>query len=221
MIRFEQVEKRYTSGQTALSDLNLSVGVGELVFLTGPSGAGKSTVLKLLGLLERPTRGRITVAGVELGQVKASGIPAYRQSIGMVFQDHRLIHELSNWDNIALPLRLAGGLRRELDSRVQAALATVGLEGQDQKRPIAMSAGEQQRVGIARALVTRPDVVIADEPTGNLDPNLSLDILQLFQSIAKSGVTVLIASHDQRLIEQLGARQIRLAGGRAVGSAQD
>ncbi len=221
MIRFEQVEKRYASGQTALSDLNLSVDVGELVFLTGPSGAGKSTVLKLLGLLERPTRGRITVAGVELGQVKAAGIPAYRQRIGMVFQDHRLIHELSNWDNIALPLRLAGGLRRELDSRVQAVLATVGLDGQDQKRPNAMSAGEQQRVGIARALVTRPDVVIADEPTGNLDPNRSLDILQLFQSIAKSGVTVLIASHDQRLIEQLGARQIRLAGGRAVGSAHD
>ena len=216
MIRFEHVEKRYSTGRVALTDFNLSLGVGELAFLTGPSGAGKSTALKLLGLLERPTRGRIVVGGTDLSQVDARAIPAYRRRIGMVFQDHKLLHDRSVWDNVALPLIVAGSLRRELDKRVRAALDTVGLLGHEQNRPVEMSAGEQQRVGIARALVTKPDVVIADEPTGNLDPTLALDVMRLFQSFAQVGVTVLVASHDLHLIERLGARHVALDAGQVA-----
>ncbi len=217
MIRFEHVDKHYPTGRAALTDFNLSLGVGELAFLTGPSGAGKSTALKLLGLLERPTRGRIIVGGIDLSQVGAREIPAYRRRIGMVFQDHRLLNDRSVWDNVALPLLVAGSLRGELDKRVRAALDTVGLLGHEQKLPLEMSAGEQQRVGIARALVTKPDVVIADEPTGNLDPTLALDVMRLFQSFSQVGVTVLVASHDLHLIERIGARRIALDAGRVAG----
>ena len=217
MIRFEHVDKHSPTGRAALTDFNLSLGVGELAFLTGPSGAGKSTALKLLGLLERPTRGRIIVGGIDLSQVGAREIPAYRRRIGMVFQDHRLLNDRSVWDNVALPLLVAGSLRGELDKRVRAALDTVGLLGHEQKLPLEMSAGEQQRVGIARALVTKPDVVIADEPTGNLDPTLALDVMRLFQSFSQVGVTVLVASHDLHLIERIGARRIALDAGRVAG----
>jgi len=219
MIRFEHVEKRYPTGHAALSDFNLSLGVGELAFLTGPSGAGKSTALKLLGLLERPTRGRIVVGGTDLSKIGPREIALYRRRIGMVFQDHKLLYDRSVWDNVALPLIVGGSLRRELDKRVRAALDTVGLLGHEQKRPLEMSTGEQQRVGIARALVTKPDVVIADEPTGNLDPTLALDVMKLFQSFSQVGVTVLIASHDLHLIERLGARRIALDAGRVAGES--
>jgi cell division transport system ATP-binding protein len=219
MIRFEHVEKRYPTGRAALTDLNLSISVGELAFLTGPSGAGKSTALKLLGLLERPTRGRITVGGTDLSKVDRRGTPHYRRGIGMVFQDHRLLNDRPVWENVALPLIVAGCPRRELDKRVRSVLDTVGLLGHEQQRPLELSTGEQQRVGIARALIGRPDVVIADEPTGNLDPNLALDIMSLFRSFAQSGVTVLVASHDLHLIEQLGARRIALEDGCVIGDS--
>lgn len=219
MIRFEHVEKRYANGRTALHDLTLSLNVGEIAFLTGPSGAGKSTALKLLGLMERPSRGRIIVAGVDLAEVDRRRIADYRRRIGMVFQDHKLLSDRSVWDNVALPLITAGNSRRELDKRVRAALDTVGLLGHEQQRPREMSSGEQQRVGIARALVGKPDVVIADEPTGNLDPDLALSVMQLFRSFAEAGVTVLVASHDLHLIDQIGARRIALENGSVVGDS--
>ena len=216
MIRFEHTEKRYPNGHAALTDFSLSVGVGELAFLTGPSGAGKSTALKLLALLERPTRGRIVVGGTELAKVSRAEVPFYRRRIGMVFQDHRLLLDRSVWENVALPLVVAGHPRRELDRPVRAALETVGLGHCAAQRPLEMSSGEQQRVGIARALVGKPDVLIADEPTGNLDPGLAREILELFVASARAGVTVLVATHDLHLIEQLGARQIHLANGQVV-----
>jgi cell division transport system ATP-binding protein len=159
------------------------------------------------------------VGGTDLSQVDARAIPAYRRRIGMVFQDHKLLHDRSVWDNVALPLIVAGSLRRELDKRVRAVLDTVGLLGHEQALPMEMSAGEQQRVGIARALVTKPDVVIADEPTGNLDPSLALDVMRLLQSFSQIGVTVLVASHDLHLIDQLGARRVALDAGRVAGEA--
>ena len=162
MIRFEHVEKRYVTGRAALTNFDLEVGVGELVFLTGPSGAGKSTALKLVGLLERPTGGRIVVGGIDLTQVERQDVPAYRQRVGMVFQDHRLLLARTVWDNVALPLIVAGTPRRELKSRLRAALDQVGLHGHEQQRALELSGGEQQRVGIARALVAGPDVLIAD-----------------------------------------------------------
>lgn len=216
MIRFEHTEKRYPSGRAALADFSLSVGVGELAFLTGPSGAGKSTALKLLALIERPTRGRVIVGGTDLAQVGRADVPFYRRRIGMVFQDHRLLLDRSVWENVALPLIVAGHPRRELDRPVRAALETVGLGHCATQQPLEMSSGEQQRVGIARALVGKPDVLIADEPTGNLDPSLARDILELFQASARTGVTVLVATHDLHLVGQLGARQVHLSQGQVI-----
>ena len=219
MIRFEQVVKRYPSGREALADLSLQVGRGEMVFLTGHSGAGKSTVLKLLALIERPTRGRIDVAGRDTRTIGRGGVPAYRRDIGMVFQDHKLLHDRPVWDNVALPLVIAGTPRRELDKRVRAGLDQVGLLGRERAFPVELSTGEQQRVGIARAVVSKPPILIADEPTGNLDPDLALEVMKLFRSFNEVGVTVIIASHDLHLIEQFGARRIALAGGRLAGES--
>jgi cell division transport system ATP-binding protein len=214
VIRFEKVAKRYPSGREALADLSLEVARGEMVFLTGHSGAGKSTVLKLLALIERPSRGRILVDGRETHGIRRRGIPAYRRGIGMVFQDHKLLHDRPVWDNVALPLVIAGTPRREIDRRVRAALDQVGLLGREAAFPIELSTGEQQRVGIARAVVTKPPILMADEPTGNLDPELALEVMRLFRAFNEVGVTVVIASHDLHLIEQFGARRIALAGGR-------
>ena len=217
MIRFDRVVKRYPSGREALTDVSLSVAQGEMVFLTGHSGAGKSTVLKLIGLIERPTRGQLTVGGQNVATIGRRGIPGYRRRIGMVFQDHKLLHDRPIWDNVALPLVIAGVPRRELDKRVRAALDQVGLLGRETSFPVELSTGEQQRVGIARAVVGKPPILIADEPTGNLDPDLALEIMRLFRRFNEVGVTVVIASHDVHLIEQIGARRIALAGGRVVG----
>ena len=219
MIRFERVVKRYPSGREALVDLSLEVATGEMVFLTGHSGAGKSTALKLLALIERPTRGQIVVAGQNLSAIRRRGVPAYRRQIGMVFQDHKLLHDRPVWDNVALPLVIAGTPRREIDRRVRAALDQVGLLGRELGFPVELSTGEQQRVGIARAVVAKPPLLIADEPTGNLDPDLALEVMRLFRSFNEVGVTVVIASHDLHLIEQLGARRIALADGRLAGAA--
>lgn len=214
MIRFEHVGKRYPNGREALSDLSLSVEAGEMVFLTGHSGAGKSTVLKLIALIDRATRGLIEVGGQSLARIGRRQVPLYRRQIGVIFQDHKLLHDRPVWDNIALPLVIAGAPRREMDKRVRAALDQVGLLGHEQSLPLELSTGEQQRVGIARAVVAKPPLLIADEPTGNLDPDLALEIMRLFRRFNDVGVTVVVASHDLHLIEQVGGRRIALAGGR-------
>ena len=214
MIRFERVGKRYPNGRDALVDLSLEVKAGEMVFLTGQSGAGKSTVLKLIALIDRATRGQVEVSGQSLTKMHRRQVPAYRRQIGIIFQDHKLLHDRPVWDNVALPLVIAGVARREMDKRVRAALDQVGLLGHEQNLPLELSTGEQQRVGIARAVVAKPPLLIADEPTGNLDPDLALEIMRLFRRFNDVGVTVVIASHDLHLIEQVGGRRIALAGGR-------
>ncbi len=220
MISFNGITKRYPSGREALSDLSLEIAAGEMVFLTGHSGAGKSTALKLIGRIELPTRGQLIVNGQSVGGLRNALIPAYRRRIGMVFQDHKLLHDRSIWDNVALPLIISGTPRRELDKRVRAALDQVGLLGREGSFPVELSSGEQQRVGIARAVVSKPPILIADEPTGNLDPDLALEVMLLFKRFNEVGVTVVIASHDVHLIDQLGYRRISLTGGRLATSTQ-
>jgi cell division transport system ATP-binding protein len=214
MIRFDNVTKRYDGAREALKDVSLEIAAGEFVFLTGRSGAGKSTVLKLIALLEQPTRGTVAVDGRLLGRLKDREIPAHRQQIGMVFQDNKLLPDRSAYENVALPLIINGTPDRDIGRRVRAALDQVGLLDRERYTPRALSAGEQQRVGIARAIVTRPKVLIADEPTGNLDPDLALEVMTLFKRLNAVGVTMLIASHDLHLIEALGARRITLTDGR-------
>lgn len=214
MIRLERVTKRYAGGRDGLSEVTLEIGSGELIFLTGHSGAGKSTLLKLIALIERPTRGQVLVGGRNIGRLPAREIPRHRRGIGMVFQDHKLLPDRSIFDNVALPLIIAGVARKEIGKRVRASLDQVGLLGREQNRPDSLSAGEQQRVGIARAVISRPPLLIADEPTGNLDPELSLEIMQLFRRLNEIGVTSVIATHDLALLDSLGGRQIRLEAGR-------
>ena len=214
MIRFENVYKRYTNGGEALSGVSFNIDAGEMVFLTGPSGAGKSTLLKLIALIERPTRGTVLVNDQNTSRIKRRRIPRFRQRIGIVFQDHKLLYDRSVFDNVALPLVIAGLSRRETGRRVRASLDQVGLLHKERHAPINLSTGEQQRVGIARAVAGRPDVVIADEPTGNLDPGLSLEIMHLFERFNDVGVTLLIATHDLELLDHLGHRRIELLSGR-------
>jgi len=213
MIRFDNVSKRYDGAREALSNVSIEIAAGELAFLTGRSGAGKSTVLKLVALIERPTRGQVTVGGRQLSKLSHREIPAYRQQIGMVFQDNRLLNDRSAYENVALPLIISGTGEREIGRRVRAALDQVGLLDREKYPPRALSAGEQQRLSIARAIVSRPTVLIADEPTGNLDPDLSLEIMTLFRRLNEVGVTMLIASHDLPLVEHFGSRRIVLSGG--------
>lgn len=215
MIRFDRIFKRY-EGRDALTDLSLSVDPGEMVFLTGHSGAGKSTLLRLIALLERPTRGQLLVDSVNISALKPRKIPFHRRKVGMIFQDHRLLMERTIFDNVALPLVIAGIRRPEMLRRVRAALEMVGLLKYEKSSPRTLSGGEQQRVGIARAIVARPPVVLADEPTGNLDPELSRDILHLFKRLNDVGMTLLIASHDLRLVREMGQRVLVLKGGRLL-----
>jgi cell division transport system ATP-binding protein len=221
MIRIEDVTKRFPGGQEALSGLSLSIDKGEMVFVTGHSGAGKSTLLRLIALIERPTSGQVIVDGQNTRRVKRRKVPAYRRQIGMVFQDHRLLHDRPVFDNVALPLVIAGVGRREAARRVRAALDQVGLLHKEKRLPKTLSAGEQQRVGIARAIVTRPKLLIADEPTGNLDPDLSLEVMRIFRRFNEVGVTVFVASHDNALIDRLGCRRIGLENGRRVETVED
>ena len=216
MIQLEDVTKRFPGGQEALSGLTLSVDKGEMLFITGHSGAGKSTLLKLIALIERPSTGQVIVDGQNTRRVKRRKIPAYRRQIGMVFQDHKLLYDRPVADNVALPLVIAGVGRREAARRVRAALDQVGLLHKEKKTPETLSAGEQQRVGIARAIVTRPKLLIADEPTGNLDPDLSLEVMRIFRRFNEVGVTLLIASHDIALIDRLGCPRIELDAGKLV-----
>jgi cell division transport system ATP-binding protein len=214
MIRFSEVYKRYPNQHEALSGLSFELDKGEMAFLTGHSGAGKSTLLKLIALIERSSHGQVWVNNQNLTRLPKWKVPYYRRKIGLVFQDHNLLHDRTVFDNVALPLIIAGESHREIGRRVRAALDKVGLLGKERSLPIALSGGEQQRVGIARAVVNRPPVLLADEPTGNLDPDLSREIMHLFEQFNQVGVTVFIASHDLELINRMGHRQITLHQGR-------
>jgi cell division transport system ATP-binding protein len=216
MIRFDQVFKRYPNGREALAGVSFNIESGALTFLTGHSGAGKSSILKLIALIERPSRGQVIVNSQNTSGVKPRGIAHFRRQIGVVFQDHKLLHDRPVADNVALPLVIAGVPRREIDKRVRAALDQVGLLGREKSLPLELSTGEQQRVGIARAVVAKPKLLIADEPTGNLDPELALEVMKLFKRFSEVGVTVVVASHDVHLIDQVGARRIVLSAGRVV-----
>ena len=220
MIHLENVTKRFPGGQEALSGLDLTVDKGEMVFVTGHSGAGKSTLLRLIALIERPTSGQVIVDGQNTSRVRRRKIPAYRRQIGMVFQDHKLLYDRSVAENVALPLIIAGASYREAGRRVRAALEQVSLLHKEKQNPETLSAGEQQRVGIARAIASRPKLLIADEPTGNLDPDLSLEVMRVFRRFNEFGVTLLIASHDIALIDRLGCRRIELENGRRMQGAE-
>ena len=213
MIRIEDVTKKFPGGQEALKGLTLTVNRGEMVFITGHSGAGKSTLLRLIALIERPTRGQVIVYGQNTSRISKQKIPAYRQQLGMVFQNHKLLYDRPVFDNVALPLIISGIGYRDAGRRVRAALDQVGLLNKEKQQPKTLSEGEQQRVGIARAIVNRPKLLIADEPTGNLDPDLSLEVMRIFRRFNEVGVTLLIVSHDLALIDQLGCRRISLENG--------
>ncbi len=218
MIVFERVVKRYPNGREALGGVTLNVERGEMVFLTGRSGAGKSTILKLIALLERPTRGVVSVDGQNTARLAPRRVPAFRRGIGMVFQDHKLLGDRPVFDNVALPLVVADTPLREIDRRVRAALDQVGLLGKEQALPLELSVGEQQRVGIARAVVSKPPILIADEPTGNLDRDLAEEVMRLFRRFQEVGTTIVVATHDLALIGAFGLRAIAIDQGR-VGEA--
>lgn len=214
MIRLQQVTMRYRGGAEALSQVNLSVESGEFAYLTGPSGAGKTTLIKLLAAIERPARGQVFVLGRNVGRLKRRAVCRHRRNIGVVFQNNLLLEDRNAYDNVALPLHIAGLGPREVRRRTEAALDSVGLLKNARRLPQLLSQGEQQRLGIARAVVNRPELLIADEPTGNLDPELSLEVMKLFRRLAGYGVTALVATHDLALIQSLPARCISLLEGR-------
>ncbi|XKH60610.1 cell division ATP-binding protein FtsE [Halomonas sediminis] len=216
MIAFEHVGKRYGGRFEALANIDFGVARGEMVFFTGHSGAGKSSLLRLIMRLEQPSRGRVMVAGHDIARLHASQVPFYRRQIGVVFQDHQLLFDRSVFHNVALPLEIQGVEPRESARRVRAALDKVGLLHREKALPIELSGGEQQRIGIARAVVNKPALLLADEPTGNLDPQLSADIMALFEDFNRIGTTVMIASHDLALIARLRHRTLRLRDGRLV-----
>ena len=220
MIRLFDVTMRYAEGGNALRSVNLHVPSGQMVFVTGHSGAGKSTLLRLITLMERCTRGRIVVGGHDLSRIRRRHVPMYRRHLGVVFQDHRLLAERSVFDNVALPLVAAGYRRGQVRRRVRAALDLVGLRGKERLRPTVLSGGEQQRVGIARAVVHLPSVLLADEPTGNLDPDLSRHIMALFSRFNQLGSAVVIATHDLALARSMSRRIITLSEGSIVGDTR-
>ncbi len=216
MLRFEQVSKGYPGGFVALDRVSFEIGKGEMAFLTGHSGAGKSTLLKLISLIERPSAGRVVINGTDLANVGSRQIPYVRRDIGMIFQDHRLLKNHTVFDNVALPLVIEGFTGRDMARRVHAALDQVGLLDKARCLPETLSGGEAQRVGIARAVVNKPPLLLADEPTGNLDPELSKDIMRVFEAFNQAGVSVLIASHDLSLIARMRYRMMTLKNGRMI-----
>lgn len=218
MIRFDNVSKRYPGGHEALTNINFQLHRGAMAFLTGHSGAGKSTLLKLIALIERTTRGQVYVDGQNVSRIGKRLIPFLRRKIGFIFQDHHLLFDRTVFDNVALPLIISGYRHQEIGRRVRAALDKVGLLDKEKLLPITLSGGEQQRVGIARAVVNKPLLLLADEPTGNLDPDLSREIMELFALFNQVGVSVLIASHDISLIEQMDYPVLALDHGRIIAS---
>ena len=221
MIEFHNVTKRFPSGYEALNNVSFKLDKGEMTFLTGHSGAGKSTLLKIIALIEKPTRGQALLNRINLRNVSKNTIPYLRRNIGIIFQDHQLLFDRPVFANVALPLIIQGYRRQEVVSRTRAALDKVGLLSKEKVMPITLSGGEQQRVGIARAVVHKPLMLLADEPTGNLDPVLSREIMQIFLDFHQVGVTVLIASHDQTLIDELEKPVITLNKGRLIHSDLD
>ncbi len=214
MIQFSQVTKRYPGGHEALSGLNLSIEAGELVFLIGHSGAGKSTLLKLIAAIERPTSGVVSVNGQNVGRLSHRAVPYLRRNIGLVFQDHKLLFDRNVIENVLLPLDIAGLERREAMKRARAVIDKVGLLKREKANPVSLSGGEQQRLCIARALVSRPALLLADEPTGNLDAGYAADIMAMFRDFHQVGTTLVIATHDDRAISALGGRILRLDRGK-------
>lgn len=214
MIQLSNVTLRFPTGHEALSNVNFTLNKGELAFLTGHSGAGKSSLLKLVAAIERCTSGQVVVNGENVNRMRRGRIPAFRRNLGIVFQDHNLLHDRSVFDNVALPLVIDGFRQDEIARRVRAALDKVGLLGKESYSPITLSTGEQQRVGIARAVVNRPALLLADEPTGNLDPELSREVMKLFEEFNQIGTTVLVATHDVELIARKRYRRIVLKQGR-------
>ncbi len=219
MITFNNVSKTYPSGYEALKQVSFSLGAGEMAFLTGHSGAGKSTLLKLLLLTERASSGQVEVNGVDYSRLKGRGIAHARRRIGMVYQDHNLLDDRSIYDNVALPLIINGLDSRDIPRRVHAALDMVGLAHRAKALPVTLSGGEQQRVGIARAVVSKPSLLLADEPTGNLDPDLATSVMNIFEELSSVGVSILVATHDLPLIARYRHRLLTLRDGRLVGDA--
>ena len=216
MIQFQNVSKRYGNGNQGLEDINFHLPKGEMAFLTGHSGAGKSTLLKLIMMMEPPTMGQVLIDGKNLSRMPSQKIPYLRRSIGMIFQNTMLINEKTVFDNVALPLMIAGHTKHDTAKRVRAALDKVGLLSKEKNYPLELSVGEQQRVGIARAVVNRPPLLLADEPTGNLDHELAVDIMNLFEEFNRVGVTILVATHDLNLIASMHHSILVLKNGRLV-----
>jgi cell division transport system ATP-binding protein len=216
MIKFEQVSKTYPGGQLALNQVDFHLQRGEMAFLTGHSGAGKSTLLKLISLMERPSVGKVSIDGSDLNQISRAQVPYLRRKIGMIFQNHRLLNDKTVFDNVAFPLLIEGYGRKDIAKRVHAALDKVGLRDKENQYPMTLSGGEQQRVGIARAVVNTPPLLLADEPTGNLDPALSMEIIRLFEEFNSVGVSVFIATHDLGLIARMKYRTLTLKQGRMI-----
>jgi cell division transport system ATP-binding protein len=219
MIKFANVSKTYSGGQIALQKVNFELEAGEMAFLTGHSGAGKSTILKLISLMERPSVGEVFINGHVLNQLRRKDIPYVRRDIGMIFQSHQLLMDRTVFDNVALPLVIEGYSRKHIVRRVSAALELVGLRHKQELSPKMLSGGEQQRVGIARASVNNPPLLLADEPTGNLDPKLSLEIFHLFEQLNNRGMSIFIATHDLGLIARMKHRTLTLNQGRMIEDA--
>jgi len=216
MIRFESVSKRYPPQFDALRELSFEIPTGEMAFLTGHSGAGKSTLLKLIMIIERASSGRVIVNGRDNSQLKGRQIAMARRDIGMIYQDHNLLDDRTVFDNVALPLIISGMAPRDIPNRVYAALDLVGLKHRAKSMPLELSGGEQQRVGIARAVVSKPSVILADEPTGNLDPQLALEVMNIFEELSRVGVSILVATHDLSLIARFKHRLLTLKAGQLV-----
>lgn len=220
MIRFDKVAKRYPNGHVGLHELSVHVRRGEFLFVTGHSGAGKSTMMRLLLAMERPTAGKLLLAGQDLGRIRNSQIPFLRRQIGVVFQNHQLLFDRSVFENVALPLHILGLSRDEINARVSLALERVSLRDKAMQSPSDLSTGQQQRVGIARAIVHQPALLLADEPTGNLDPKLAAEIMGVFEDINRLGTTVIIASHDLALIARMRHRMLTLQRGRLIADGE-
>lgn len=218
MLRLEHVSKRYPDAGEALSDVSFHLQRGEMAFLTGRSGAGKSTLFKVIAMMEQVSRGQVSLDGQNITRVIDRKVPYIRRNMGLIFQDYKLLSDRTVFDNVALPLIVSGVTHQEISRRVRAALDKVSLLGKEWKYPLALSGGEQQRVGIARAIVNKPKLILADEPTGNLDPDLSAEIMHMFEQFTKVGVTLLIATHDIELVERLGHRVLTLDKGRLIAS---